>query len=226
MNPEFWPEYVIAIFLMLMGSFFMAIPLSIVTRHFGASYDKITLNQFVRRKALKSFANSHRKSSAFVISTTAQQMTRRLSQISRRGSIFAVVDSDEAASVNKDSVLENDQKDPKRSVELTEVPKQTVDNEISDHFKLELKIESSKKKEVIDTWKLSTEYQVRKSIRKFCSPNFSSLLFHRLEQNKFCSHFYPCRSQFWTKKPKSLFGNPFVSQCEFCQNRLRLLHCE
>jgi hypothetical protein len=66
-EPVVWPEYLIAIALMLLGAFLMAIPLSVISRHFNASYELLEQKQAIRGRALHNFARQNRKSSAFVI---------------------------------------------------------------------------------------------------------------------------------------------------------------
>lgn len=97
-NAEFWPEYVIAIILMLSGAFLMAIPLSVITRHFGASYALLAEKQVVKRRALQSFALHHRKSSAFTVAANSakkatENMGRRVSLLGRRNSTAPAPDA-------------------------------------------------------------------------------------------------------------------------------------
>lgn len=146
----------------------MAIPLSIVSRHFTVSYEKISAQQQVKKKALNSFATTHRKSSAFVIAKTAESVTRRLSQLSRRVSVSVGADSaansnaatnaPAAADLDSNSnslALPKNAPDTSTNSDITEKP-----SIISNQLKIELQNDKLNRKEVADAKKLVYDYQV------------------------------------------------------------------
>jgi hypothetical protein len=60
----------------------MAIPLSVISRHFAASYDLLNQKQQIRGRALQHFAKTNRKSSAFVV---REIIGRRFSAVNSKG---------------------------------------------------------------------------------------------------------------------------------------------
>ena len=154
----------------------MAIPLSIVTRHFSASYDQLAQKQQIRGKALKQFAKHNRKSSAFVVK---QIVSRRFSSVSRERSSSPINSNSSSilSAVNLRSPrtsMTNDRGSIISEPEVALTPEQIAQNRSIAQFKKEMEaVEASKKKkDAVDARTLCVEYQQH---AKFVLTNLKTL---------------------------------------------------